>query len=274
MLSPETAESARSWYETGVRRIGTETAGIGINYLERAIPVFAEVGDLRHLTYARHYVLYALKQDERFEEVEGRFADAMTGYAELGDTYGQALLLAHLADSLAAQGRWERAHALFNLAAVVAENDQHRDIVVHVLWQQGLLCRQRDNLTHAVKLFQRAERLLDKESGGGRLPQLRFLRAQVLSLLGETAEAIALLEDVQTHLLRTNRNQLAMEPLNLLRRLYEDEGMAEERARVSQLMHLSGQRMIQADLLPRLTEHLGPPIDPALGQAGAPAGSA
>jgi tetratricopeptide (TPR) repeat protein len=226
--------------------------------------VFAEANDLQHLTYARHYKLLGLKLAERFEELERLFADTMEGYTELGDTYGQSLLLSHLAEAQSAQGRWERAFSLFNLACVVAENDGHGEVVSHVLWQQGQLCRQRDNLTQAIKLFQRAEGLLAKEESRERLVQFRYLRAQALSLLGETAEAMALLEDVQTHLVRGERSQAAMEPLSLLRQLYEDEGMSEERARVTQLMHLSGQRMIQTDLLPRPVEHLGPPIDRSL----------
>ena len=261
MLSAETLESARSWYETGVQRIESEAIGLGLTYLERAIAVFAEALEPRLLAHARHYKLLGLKLAERFDEAEGLFATVMQGYTELGDSYGQALLLCHLAEAQAAQSRWERAMSLFNLAGVVAENDQHREVVTHVLWRQGLLCRQRDNLTQAIRLFQRAEQVLKGEEPPLRAAQFRFLRAQALSVLGETAEAIALLEDVQTHLLRNHQSQAAMEPLNLLRRLYEDEGQSEERARVTQLMHLSGQRLIQTDLLPRPIEHLGPPID-------------
>ncbi len=261
MLSPQTAEQAREWYQTGVSRIGSESVQIGITHLERAIAVFAEAGDRRHLTYARHYILLGQVLEERFEEAEALFPNVMQGYTELGESYGQALLLCHLADAQAHQGRWQRAYSLYNLATVVAENDQHKEVVLHALWQQGHLCRQRDNLMQAVKLFQRAERLLEKDEPRHRLAQFRFRRAQVLSVLGETAEAIALLEDVQTHLVSMHQSQAAMEPLGLLRRLYEDEGLEKERTRISQLMHLTGQRMIQADMLPRPVEHLGPPID-------------
>lgn len=263
MLSRETLESARSWYETAVRRFEGDAFSVALAHLERAIPVFAEARELRLLTYARHYQMMALQHEERFDEAERLFADAMQGYAALGDAYGQALLLSHLASAQAAQGRWERAHSLYNLAAVVGENDQQRDVVVHVLWQQALLCRQRDNLTQALTLFERAERLVQHEEPPDRLPTLRFLRAQTLSRLGETGEAIALLEDVQTHLIRAERHQQAMEPLTLLRALYEEQGQEDERNRVGRLMNLAGQRMIQADMLPRPTAHLGPPIDPA-----------
>lgn len=264
MLSAETLESARSWYETGVQRIESESMSVGLSYLERAIPVFAEAGDTLRLTRARHYRLLGLKLEERFDEVESGFADVMEGYTTLDDTYGQALLLAHLAEAQAAQGRWERAFSLYNLAGVVAENDGHRAVVLHVLQRQGQLAGERDNLTHAIRLFQRAENSLAKEGSADAQVRFRFLRAQALSRLGETAEAIALLEDVQTHLVRGGESQAAMEPLSLLRQLYEDEGLSEERARVTQLLHLSGQRMIQTDLLPRPVEHLGPPIDPGL----------
>ena len=264
MLSPHTPAQAHEWYETGVRRIESESVQIGITHLERAIAVFAEAGDRRHLTHARHYMLLGQVLEERFEEAEALFSQVMQGYTDAADSYGQALLLCHLADAQAAQGRWERANSLYNLATVVAENDQHKEVVLHALWQQGHLCRKRDNLTQAIKLFQRAEKLLEKEEPRHRLARFRFLRAQVLATLGETAEAIALLEDVQTHLVSTHQSQAAMEPLGLLRRLYEDEGLAEERARTSQLLHLTGQRMIQAEMLPRPTEHLGPPIDPEM----------
>lgn len=261
MLRAETLETARSWYETGVQRIESESVSTGLGYLDRAIPVFAEGGELALLTRARHYKLLGLKLEERFDEVEGLFADVMEGYAGQDDSYGQALLLAHLAEAQAAQGRWQRAFSLFNLACVVAENDGHRAVVLHVLQQQGELAGQRDNLTHAIQLFQRAENALAREGQTDAQVRFRFLRARALSRLGETAEAIALLEDVQTHLVRAGESQAAMEPLGLLRQLYEDEGQSEERARITQLLHLSGQRLIQTDLLPRPVEHLGPPID-------------
>lgn len=261
MLSAETLESARTWYETGVRRMSGESVGPALAYLERAIPVFAEAGTLRLLTLARHTRLLALKLEQRHEEAEAQFADTMRGYTELRDAYGQSLLLCHLAELQAAQGRWQRAHSLFNLAGVVAENDQQRAVAVHILWQQGQLCRQRDDLNHAVRQFQRAERLLERQEELDRLAQMRLLRAQALTALGEAAEAIALLEDVQTHLMRSKQNQAAIEPLTLLRGLYEEQGQLEERNRVAQLLHLSGQRMIQVDSLPRPIAHLGPPID-------------
>jgi len=261
MLSSQTAVQANEWYETGVRRIESESIQIGLTHLERAIAVFAEAGDVRHLVYARHYMLLGLVLEERFEEAEALFPEVMQGYTVLRDSYGQSLLLCHLATAQASQGRWQRAHSLYNLATVVAENDQHKEVVLHALWQQGHLCRERDNLTQAIRLFQRAERLLEKDEPRTRQAQFRFLRAHALSALGETAEAIALLEDVQTHLVSTHQSQAAMDPLNLLRRLYEDEGMDKERARIAQLMHLTGQRMIQAEMLPRPVEHLGPPID-------------
>ena len=264
MLSSDTLQSAHSWYETGVRRVLGEQLGIGVNYLERAIPIFAEAGELRALTRARHYKLLALLLDERYDEAEALFADIQQGYTELGESYGQALLLCHFAQAQAAQGRWQRAHSLFNLAAVVAENDQHGAVLTYVLWQQGQLCRSRDDLVRAVAVFQRAEKLVEHEHPPERLAQFRFQRAQALSLLGETAEAIALLEDVQAHYLRHQQNQAAMEPLTLLRRLYEDQGLTDERNRVARLMHLGGQRMIQVDAIPKPKAHLGPPIDPEL----------
>jgi tetratricopeptide (TPR) repeat protein len=270
MLSTQTLESARTWYETGVQRIQSESVGVALAHLDRAIAVFAEAEQPERLTHARHYRLLGLKLEQRFEEVEGAFAEVMQGYTALGDTYGQALLLCHLAEAQGAQGRWERAHSLFNLASLVAENDAHREVVTHVLRQQGQLCRARDNYTHALRLYQRAEKLVEKDDPPDELARFRFLRAQALATLGETAEAIALLEDVQAHHVRLHQSQTAMEPLSLLRQLYEDEGLPEERSRVTQLMHLSGQRMIQTDLLPRPVEHLGPPIDRSL-RAAAPA---
>ncbi|NIP71531.1 MAG: hypothetical protein GWO16_00150, partial [Gammaproteobacteria bacterium] len=80
MLSPETFENALASYETGVQRIEQDSLSMGVTYLDRSIPVFQEHGDLRRLTHARHYKLFAYLRDERYEEVESLYAQVLQGY--------------------------------------------------------------------------------------------------------------------------------------------------------------------------------------------------
>jgi tetratricopeptide (TPR) repeat protein len=260
MISADTLETARSWYETGVHRIRNESIGLGLNYLDKAIAVFLEAGELRLVTQARHHKVLGYLLEERHEEVETLFASILHGYTVLEDSYGKALLLAHLGESLAAHGSWERANSYYNLASVIAENEQFRDLTAHIHLRQGLLFEQRDNLIRAARSLQRAAGLLDPETQLLRYAHCRFLRSRVLSRLGEAGEATAILEDAQSRLIRAHEFHAALEPLSLLRGLYEDSGMADDRNRIGELMHLCGQQMIKTDVMKKPKLNLGPPI--------------
>jgi len=96
------------------------------------------------------------------------------------------------------------------------------------------------------------------------LARCRFLRGETLSRLGELSEAVGLLEDAQSRFLRNQAHRQALGPLTLLRSIYDQSGMAEDRARVSNLIHLCGQRMIQSDSIPVSHGEFGPPIDQEL----------
>lgn len=260
MIPTEAVQNAQFWYEEGVKRIESGSISLGITSLEKAIALFAEEDNPRVLTYARHHKLLGLKLDRRYEEAESQFADVMQGYTQLEDSYGKGLLLAHLAECLAAQGRWERAEAVFHLASVVAENDQHKQLLAYIRLQQGQLCRQRDDLARAERMFQAAERLCNAEQTLLTYAQCRWLRAEALSRLGETTQAVALLEDVHTQLIRAKQFRDALEPLTLLKQLHEDMGMEEDKHRIARLIHLCGQQILRTDDVRREKAYLGPSI--------------
>lgn len=261
MINQETVNAAHEWYRTGVRRIGNDTISLGLTYLDKAIAVFAEAGDLRMLTYTRHHRLLGFKLDERDEEVASQYPEVMSGYTALDDSYGKALVLTHLAESLAHQGRWARALSHFNLAGVLAENDGHAPLHAYILERAGCLHRDRENQVQAVRLFAQAEELASEHDLPVAFSRYRTLRAQALAALGETGEAVALLEDVQSRLIGQRRFRDSLEPLTLLRRLYEASDMEEDKNRVVRLMHLSGQELLKTDSERKPSIYSGPPID-------------
>ena len=264
MISNDTYETALNWYETGMHRIHSHSINLGITYLDRAIAVFVEMDDLRMYTHARHYKLLGLRISGRFEEVESMFSVVMLGYTRLDDSYGQALLLAHLAESLVEQNRWENASGFYHLASVVAENDRHNDVLAHIHLKQALMARGRDNLTDANRLFLKAEKLAESVGDTFELSRYRYMRGDTLARLGETSEAVALLEDAQARFTRGGDHQEALKPLSLLRKIYDDSQMSDDHDRVVQLLHLNGQQMIRQESIPREKEDLGPPIGQVL----------
>lgn len=264
MISNDTYETALNWYETGVHRIQSHSVNLGITYLDRAIAVFVEMDDLRMSTYARHNKLLGLRLSSRFEEVENMFSTVMLGYTRLDDSHGQALLLTHLAESLADQNRWENASGFYHLASVVAENDRHSDVLTYIYLKQALMARERDNLSEATRLFLKAERLAEGVGDTFDLARYRYMRGDTLARLGETSEAVALLEDAQARFTRGGDHQEALKPLTLLRKIYDDSQMSEDFNRVVQLLHLNGQQMIRQESIPRVKEDIGPPIGQVL----------
>lgn len=262
MSANESLETALGWYQTGVEKIQAHSVSIGLSYLEKAIPVFLDHEDGHHSSLARHYRLLAFKMAERFEEVEREFAPVMDGYTKQGNHYGKALLIVHLAEALAAQGRWERANSYFNLAAVLAENNQFALLLAYIFQQQAALCWERDNHLHALRHFRRAEHFIQTTGDNLALANLKLARGEVLSSMGEGSEAASHLEEAQTLFLRVGRPQEAMKPLNLLKQIYESGGMIEEKERVSSLIHRCGQLMLKRDTFPIPREDLGPPIEP------------
>lgn len=288
MASHDPLETAISWYRTGVEKVVSHSYSIGLSYLDKAIPVFENAGDKAGATQARHYRLLALKKADRHEEVEREFAAIMEGYTELGNHYGKALLIVHLAESLGERGRWERANSYFNLAAVIAENFHFAELMVHIFMEQARVSSNRDNHLHAIRCLKRAEHFLlsaqDTQSGDsgdqGTVPQktgdpnnmalagLKFRHGEELASMGEGSEAAAHLEEAQGLYLREGRPREALKPLNLLKKIYDSGGMAGEKERISMLIHTCAQVMLKRDSFPIDRDDLGPPIEPPFTPAG------
>jgi tetratricopeptide (TPR) repeat protein len=247
MISDQTVTTARQWHDIGVSWLEKGAPNLALSHLERAISVFEEIRDLPALTKARHDYLTGLSLLKRDEEVEARFEDCMRGYIALDDAAGQARLLALLAESVARVGRVERARVHLNRAAAIAELRGNRGLLRAILEQQAQLLVQRDMIEPAVQRFKQAEALAELEAQEGEVARLRQERAQALLNLGERGEAIALLEDAQSRFLRKGLVREAVEPLKILKALYERAGMMEDRSRVEALVHMCGQKMIHAE---------------------------
>ncbi len=247
MIGRETVEAAKKWCEVGARWIENGAVRLGLNYIDRAISVFGEAEEPRWLTYARHQKLDGLKETGREEDAEAMFDEVMRGYTEQDDAYGKALLLAHLGDVLARQGRSERALVTYNLSASIAETEGLKQVLAYALAQQARLLLERENLVKVIRLFRRAEGLLEEEGLEMEALRLRYSAAEAMVRLGERADAIAYLEDLQSKLIRALRFREAMEPLNLLSRLYEESQSWDEKNRISQLVHLCGQHIVRGE---------------------------
>jgi len=245
MISEQTVESARQWYDIGLAWMQKGATKLALSHLERAISVFEEIADLPALTRARHEYLRGLQRLNRHEEVEARYEDVMGGYIEMDDVPGQANVLALLAESVARMGRVERARVHLNLAASLAELRVERSLLRNILEQQARLLLQREAVEPAVQLFKKAEEAAERDEAEEEIARFRQERAKALLQLGERAEAIALLEDVQSRFLRRGMVREAVEPLQSLRELYELNGLTEDRSRVEALIHLCGQRLLR-----------------------------
>ncbi len=263
MIEQTTIESAKRWCHVGRDWIGKGAMNLGMNYLDKAIPVFQEIGARAWLTFAQHHKLQGYQLKKQDDMVETMFEDVMAGYVHLHDTYGQTLLLVHLAECLARQGRQERALAQLNLALGIAERAGMRELASYALVQQASLYVRRRNYLRAVHLLRQAEAhydaaLMERETIG-----VRQQLAEALIAMGETGEAIALLEDVQTRLWSREEYRDVLRPLKLLSNLYTETGVSEDKERVTQMLHWTGQHLIRDDAPPAHAFPPQPPIGPA-----------
>jgi len=261
--STTSAENARIWYATGIGWIEKEAANLGLTYLERAIPLFEEMGDALRVTRARHHRLIGLQRTERHDEVEAEAQEVLEGYGQLDNAYGQALALAHLAESVARLGRWERAMTHLNLAETVATAKGERGVLRYVLERQARLYVERESSVQAVRLYKRAETLAAEDGEDSEAARHRASQGTALARMGERSEAVGLLENAQRQLLKQNRYREALESLAMLSRIYESTGQFEEQGRTKELMHLCGQQVIRSGDERKRRRALGePPVDP------------
>ena len=276
MIGDETVEAAKKWCETGANWINNGAVKLGLNYIDRAISVFSENGELNWLTFARHSKLDGLKRSGWEEEAESMFDQVMQGYHQLGDSYGQALLLSHLAECMASQGRGERALTNLHLAISIAEADGLRALKAYLLSVRARISMEKGNLVVALRLYRQAEEILEQEGQEMEALRMRYSAAEALVRLGERADAAAFLEDLQTKLMRSRQFREALDPLRLLGNLYEESGSWDERDRITELLHLCGQNIVQGD--PSAAGHTNsepevrlvaaPPDSGAAGQGG------
>jgi tetratricopeptide (TPR) repeat protein len=148
------------------------------------------------------------------------------------------------------------------MALSIAEASGATSILAYIHSLQGKLYLARNNLLQAIRLLRKAETITEAEGHEMEALKLRFLAVEAMVRLGERADAIALLEDLQTRLMRGLRFREALDGLNLLSRLYEESGSWDEKNRVTQLVHLCGQKMIQHDGEQRPINEARPEIRP------------
>ncbi len=268
MISKESLESARSWYATGIGWIEKEAANLGITYLERAIPVFREAGDGKLVARALHHRLLGLQRTERHDEVETGAEEVLHTYGRLKDLYGQALLLAHLSESIARLGRWERALAHLHLAEAIATAAGEQSVLRYVLERQARLFLERESSVQALRLLKRAEASGAEEGLAGEVARLRAAQGAALARMGERSEAVGVLEDAQSRYMAQGAFREALEALAMLSRIYESTGQFEEQNRTKALMHLCGQKVLKRD---DERKRRRPPGEPAVDPETVPA---
>lgn len=260
MIEPKTLESAKLWCKTGADWVDKGAHTTGIRYLDQAIAVFEEVGDLSWLTYACHQKLQALKSREHFEDAEALAEGVLRGYSLLDDAYGKALALSHSAEVTAGLGRRDSAAARLHLASAVAERSGNPALHAYVLMQQGHLCLEAGNEPQAIRYYRGAEAIFQRQGLDDDAGKSRFAAAEILVRLGERAEATALLEDVQAYFFGKQLYRDALKPLSLLLRLYEQAGLWDDKNRVSELIHFCGQYIIQGERSPAPSQTPRPPM--------------
>jgi tetratricopeptide (TPR) repeat protein len=250
MIEQQTVESAKEWVRTGENWITKGAPNLGMNYLDKAIPVFREVGDDAWLTYTLHQKLKAYREQNQYEQVEQLFDEVMAGYMRLEDNYGKGLLLMHRAESNAQEGQPDRALATLNMALEISERDALKDLCAYILRDMAEVYHERGSFVQAVRLLRQAELHLDEIEHAHESVHVRQLIAESLAAMGEQGEAIALLEDVQSKLQAAERYRELVKPLTLLSKLYGATGATADKERVGQLLHWSAQRVIHEDVPP------------------------
>lgn len=247
MIEQQTVEAAKGWCRTGESWIEKGATNLGMNYLDKAIPVFREIDDDSWLTYTLHLKLKAYKQQDQFEQVDSMFEAVMAGYVRLDDNYGKALLLMHHGESVSRHGHQERALAVFNLALEITEGQDAKDLAAFILKNIADIYLDRGTYLQALRMLRRAEQYLDDAENIDESTRVRQMMAEALSAMGESGEAIALLEDVQTRLWDRKQYREAVKPLTLLNKLYTATKAAEDKERIGQLLHWAAQRVIHED---------------------------
>lgn len=244
MIDQETYETAKEWCRTGATWVDQQAYTTGVRHLDQAIAVFQEVGDVPWLTFARHQKLQAARARGGSEEVDRLLDDVLRGYAALDDAYGKALALAHHAEWLETNGDRAGAMARLNVAMAVAEFAREAELLAHLQVQKGDLYLADADCVQAERLFRKAEATLQELGMEQDAAASRLSAADALIRMGERAEAIALLEDVQAFFMREERFREALRALSPLARLYEEAELYEQRQRVADLIHLCGQYII------------------------------
>jgi tetratricopeptide (TPR) repeat protein len=245
MIDEKTLESAKHWCKVGAQWVDKGAHTTGIRYLDQAIAVFEDVKDLSWLTYARHQKLQALRSREALEDAERLADDVLRGYAALDDSYGKALALSHSADCAGRLGRSAAAAARLNLAAAVAESAGHESLLAYIRMQKGATELEQGCELAAVRDYRHAEAAFQRQNLADDAAKSRCAAAEVIARLGERAEAIAMLEDTQSYFFTKKSYRDALRPLSLLKTLYEQAQLNEDRMRVQDLIHYCGQYIIQ-----------------------------
>ena len=165
-----------------------------------------------------------------------------------------------------------------NLASAIAESAGLNALQAHLLSVRAGILMDQENLIVALRLYRQAEELLEQDGRKMEALHLRYSAAESLVKLGERADAAAFLEDLQTKLMRGRNFRNALEPLDLLSKLYEESGAWDDRDRIKQLLHLCGQSIVQEESSAKAQSYTPPIVRlveyPAGETGGADAGDA
>ena len=247
MAHEETLAQARSWCNRGVDWIKKGVNRMAINYLDKAIGIFAEAGQIAWLTYARHHKLLGLQQMGLHDEAEILADEVLAGYGKEDAPNGKALLLAALADSQVELGRPERARTRLHLAKAIALANDQNDLKTQILVQQARLLRRQKQYAQAATTYKEAVATAQQLGWNRETGRLRYELGEVLYDLGEIGEALAVWEDVQNSMRHQGFYRIALEALKRLKTYYHNENNWEDEERTTQLVHYCGQYMLKKE---------------------------
>lgn len=239
-------EDPQQQYQNGIRTLERRLFSMANAILEQAAQNFPHTQEgYAMATRAQHYRLLCLHYEDRHEEVESLFPLVMAGYTREENTYGQSLLLCHLAVSISRMERWPQALGYLQLAAELAASWKH--LHAYILLQLAEHFDAREMFLESTqRLREAAELLADSPYAEGPThAQVLLCLANALYALGERQESIRILEAQQELLIHAQRFHEALSFSRLLADRYR--GPQEEAKRIQALrkMHFCGMQFLR-----------------------------
>ena len=164
----------------------------GVRYLELALPIFEELGDLRGQSVVLSNLGVHAQYEGRWDEALAYYRESRAVKQRAGDVVGDAIQANNEAEVLSDQGRLEEASALFEDALRACRASGHTFMVAALTSNLGRVAARSGRFEDAHEAFSAA---LDafEELGARRFAlETRARKAEALVLEGRYAEALEL----------------------------------------------------------------------------------